>query len=244
MKDKPEFKGFSAGSFEFMQGLKANNNRAWFEQHRTAWETLKAELQAVCPALTPFLGDLNPELETNPRTGRCLGRIFRDIRFAKDKRPFNKYIDVMFFPAAYGRTKVPGFAVGLRAEDCYIGTWLAASMTDWRKRFEANIAAAPELFERYLEKNENFRDLSCHGESYKRERIPGLPPLARGWAQRKFFYMADLLPPADAISLGAEILGRIEENILRLYPLFLYATSERIIQDLESFKHRFGGLSG
>ena len=56
--------------------------------------------------------------------------------------------------------------------------------------------------------------------------------------------MGDLVPPAEAVRLGRKILGRIEEDILRLYPLFLFATSERIAQDLESFKGRFGGLPG
>ncbi len=244
MKDKPVFRGFSARSFEFMQGLKANNNRAWFERHRGYWLTLKTELQAVCLALAPFLGDLDPGLETDPSTGRCLGRIFRDIRFTPDKRPFSEWIDVLFFPTAYGRTKVPGFAVGLKAEGCYIGTWLGASMTDWRRRFETNIAAAPELFERYLEKNGNFSDLDCCSESYKKDRLPGLPPLARQWARRKFYYLADLVEAGEAVNLGAGILGRIEENILRLYPLFLFATSELIIQDLENFSSRFGTLAG
>jgi uncharacterized protein (TIGR02453 family) len=221
-----------------MKGLKDNNNRPWFESHRADWENLKAELQAVCGALEPFLGELDPELETNPKTGRCLGRIFRDIRFARDKSLFRESIDVLFFSSACGRTKAPGFAVGLRADICYIGAWLGASMTGWRKRFEANIAAAPGQFERYLEENGNLGGFRLRSESYKRERVSGLPPLAREWAQRKYFYLADMVPEAETVSLGPEILGRIEGNFLRLYPLYLYATSERIVQDLERFKSK------
>lgn len=233
------FKGFSARSFEFMQGLKVNNNRAWFERHRADWEALKAELQAVCVALSCFLGELDPELETDPKSGRCLGRIFRDIRFTKDKRLFRESVDVLFFPAAYGRTKAPGFAVGLRAEACYIGTWLGASMIDWRRRLTANIAAAPQRFECYLEDNHNFRTLNLRSDSYKTERVPGLPPLAREWAQRKYYYLADLVPADQTVALGAEIVGRIEEDFLRFYPLYLFATSERVSQDLERFKSKF-----
>jgi len=234
------FSGFSARSFEFMQGLKVNNNRAWFERHRPDWEALKAEFQALCAALAPFLGGLDPELETNPKTGCCLGRIFRDIRFTADKRPFRESVDVLFFPAAYGRTKAPGFAVGLRAEACYIGTWLGASMLEWRRRFEANIAAAPEVFELYLGNNNNFAGLSLRSDSFKKPRIPGLPPAAGQWALRKYYYLADLVPAAETIGLGRALIGRIEEDFLRLYPLFLFATSDSVLEDLKRFRSRFG----
>ncbi|MBN2289510.1 MAG: DUF2461 family protein [Candidatus Glassbacteria bacterium] len=236
-----EFRGFGARSFGFMQGLKDNNDRAWFERHRADWETLKGELQSLCGAMAPFLEELDPDLETDPKTGRCLGRIFRDIRFTRDKSLFRESIDVLFFPAAYGRTKAPGFAVGLKAAECYIGTWLGASMTDWRARFEANIAAAPGLFESYLERNDNFGGLWLRSESYKKERVPGLPALARQWAQRKYFYLAEMVPAAEAVRLGTEIVGRIEERFLRLYPLYLFATSERVAQELERFGNKYGG---
>ena len=241
MKDKlKNFSGFSARSFEFMQGLKVNNNRAWFESRRADWEALKSELQAVCAALAPFLGELDPELETDPKTGRCLGRIFRDIRFTADKRLFRESVDVLFFPDACGRTKAPGFAVGLRADICYIGTWMGSSMLEWRRRFAANIAAFPEAFELYLEANNNFRDLTLRSDSYKKERVPGLPPLARQWAQRKYYYLTDMVPAAETVCLRDKILGRIEENFLRLYPLYLFATSDHPAQELERFKSKFG----
>jgi len=233
-----EFKGFSAESFAFMQELKANNYKAWFDAHRESWEGLKAELKAVCGALTPFLTDLDSELETDPKTGRCLGRINRDIRFTADKHPYRESIDVLFFPKDYGRTKVPGFAVGLDPEHCYIGTWLGSSMNSWRERFAANIAAHPQVFEKYLEENDNFSDFSIYSESYKKAKVAGLPPLADQWARRKYYYMGLFVPPGESVALGAGIIHKIEEAFLRLYPLFLFATSKELAATLERFRRR------
>jgi uncharacterized protein (TIGR02453 family) len=236
------FSGFSAESFAFMRELRDNNNTAWMAANREGWERLKGEFKALCVALTPFLNDLDPELETEPKTGRCLGRINRDIRFKADKRPYNEYIDVMFYPKSYGRTKVPGFAVGITAEHCYLGTWLGATMISWRERLVANIAAYPQIFEKYLAENDNFRDFSIDGESFKRQKVAGLPPLSSEWARRKFYYMGLLVPPEETVALGSEIVKSAEETILRLYPLLLFATSERPAADLELFRRKIPAL--
>ena len=234
-----EFTGISAESFAFMRNLKANNNRLWFQRHRQEWEAARDELKALCRKLSPFINDLDPELETEPKTGRTLGRINRDIRFTKDKHPYRESVDLLFFPNSYGRTKAPGLAVGITPVDSYIGTWLGSSMTDWRQRLAANIAAHPGFFQQYLEQNSNFSDLSLRSESYKKSRVKGLPPLAGQWAQRKYYYMALLLKADDVVSLGESFTEIIEETFIRLFPLFLYATSQELAPELERFRRKF-----
>ncbi len=234
-----EFEGFSTGDFSFMAELQANNSKTWFDSNRHRWEHLREKLRALCVELTPFVSELDPELETAPKTGRSLGRINRDTRFSKDKRPYKEYIDILFFPSGHRRTTAPGFAVGLGQEHSYIGTWLGAGMSEFRERFEANIAAHSGLFSSYLAANDNFGDMDVHGESYVKPRIKGLEEPARGWAQRKFFYMGLLTPPRQVDSMGREIIGLIEKTFIRLYPLFLFSTSLSLPADLEKFHNKF-----
>ena len=234
-----EYKGLSASAFAFMQELKANNNTLWFQEHRERWEALKEELRTLCRALTPFIHDLDPELETEPKSSRCLGRINRDTRFSKDKSPYRDFIDLLFFPRDYGRSKAPGLAVGVTADNCYIGTWLGASMESWRERLRANIAAKPDIFQKYLEDNANFEDLWIESQSYAKTRVKGLPPLAHQWAQRKFYYMGRLVPAKQAAGLGASLPREVENTFLRLYPLLIFATSQHLAADLERFRNKF-----
>lgn len=234
-----KFKGISAESFAFMRNLKANNNRLWFQKHRQEWEFMKDELKSLCRELTPFINDLDPELETEPKTGRALGLINRDTRFSADKHPYRESVDLLFFHKFFGRTKAPGLAVGITPIDSYIGTWLGASMKDWRQRLIANIAAYRDVFQEYLEQNDNFSDLSLRSESYKKTQIKGLPPLAHQWAQRKYYYMALLLPADKVVSMGESFLETIEETFIRLYPLYLFATSQELTADHERFRRKF-----
>ena len=80
----------------FLAQLERNNNKAWFEENRPAYETARAAvedfLEAVIDALrnADQLGDLTAK--------QCLMRIHRDIRFSRDKSPYNTAISASIAP--------------------------------------------------------------------------------------------------------------------------------------------------
>jgi uncharacterized protein (TIGR02453 family) len=234
-----KFSGFQADNFRFMTELQQNNNKQWFDGNRERWEALRETLRALCVELTPFIGDLDPELETEPKTGRCLAPINRDIRFSKDKSPYKPYVDIIFFPRDNRRTCAPGFAVGVGDGNSYIGTWRGEQQTAFRDRFTANVAAHPEIFNAYLKENGNFADMSIEGESFSKPRVEGLDEPAYGWAQRKFFYLGLLTPPEKVVTMGEKYVKLIEKSFIRLYPLFLFHTSVALPADLERFRNKF-----
>ncbi len=70
----------------FLTGLKANNNKPWFEAHRPAYEKAKAEFEDLVDQL--ILG-LRAFEDLGPLTARdCVMRIYRDIRFSPNKSPY------------------------------------------------------------------------------------------------------------------------------------------------------------
>ena len=80
----------------FLSQLERNNNKAWFEENRPAYDAARAAvedfLEAVIDALrnTDQLGDLTAK--------QCLMRIHRDIRFSRDKSPYNTAISASIAP--------------------------------------------------------------------------------------------------------------------------------------------------
>ncbi len=81
------FTGFGPGLQTFFRGLAANQNRDWFGEHRATYEAeVREPLARLVTSLTlAFVaGDL--PLRGEPKTS--MFRINRDIRFAKDKRPY------------------------------------------------------------------------------------------------------------------------------------------------------------
>ncbi|HKU94787.1 MAG TPA: DUF2461 domain-containing protein [Vineibacter sp.] len=85
---------FSADTFRFFKALDFHQDRAWFQANREMFEqSVRSPMIAVVDALVvamrrrklPFLGD--------PKTS--ILRIHRDVRFTKDKRPYNAHAAMM-----------------------------------------------------------------------------------------------------------------------------------------------------
>ena len=71
----------------YLQGLRENNNKAWFVMNKPAYDILRAEFQAVVARVVTGLAKHDPRIgDVDPR--KALFRIYRDIRFSNDKTPY------------------------------------------------------------------------------------------------------------------------------------------------------------
>ena len=82
--EPPAFAGFGPRALDFLKALGFHQDRAWYEANRQIWEEDGlTPLRALVAALSERLADL--PLQGN---ARAVFRLHRDVRFAKDKRPF------------------------------------------------------------------------------------------------------------------------------------------------------------
>jgi uncharacterized protein (TIGR02453 family) len=116
MSDMPSFLGFPAEGLGFLEGLAQNNNREWFEAHKSDYRAYLLEpAQAFVVALGERLKLLSPEIVYDTRTNGSgsIMRIYRDLRFSKDKTPYNANLRVVFWQGAGKKTENPGFFFGM-----------------------------------------------------------------------------------------------------------------------------------
>lgn len=78
-----------SSTFEFLKLLKKNNNRDWFNAHKDRY---LEELEAIELFAETLLKAVNKHdvIET-PSGKKSLHRIYRDVRFSKDKTPYNTH---------------------------------------------------------------------------------------------------------------------------------------------------------
>jgi uncharacterized protein (TIGR02453 family) len=76
-----------ASTVKFLKDLDRNNNKAWFEGHRTAYEDARDDFSTFIQSVIDKHGKNDEEI-ASLTTKQCLFRINRDIRFSKDKRPY------------------------------------------------------------------------------------------------------------------------------------------------------------
>jgi len=94
---KPSFSGFPPEALGFLRQLRRHNNRSWFLERKETYENqVKAPMVELVSALGRELLSYAPEMVVEP--SRAIYRIYRDVRFSPDKRPYKTHIAAIFTP--------------------------------------------------------------------------------------------------------------------------------------------------
>jgi len=122
-----EFRRFEPTIFEFLEELQENNNRPWFQANKPRYERQVLEpCLAFIRAFAPRLRKVSEFfVASDRRVGGSLMRVYRDTRFAKDKRPYKTNVGIQF-RHDFGRdVHAPGFYVHIAADECFLalGVW-------------------------------------------------------------------------------------------------------------------------
>ncbi|MGB0629972.1 MAG: DUF2461 domain-containing protein [Alphaproteobacteria bacterium] len=87
---RPDFHGFSPEAFNFLTGLKKNNDRTWFKDRKDTYDTeIKFAMECLLDEFTPDRRPQGFPVRGDPKRG--LFRIYRDVRFSKDKNPYKTH---------------------------------------------------------------------------------------------------------------------------------------------------------
>ena len=81
------------GVLDFLRLLSRNNDRDWFTENKALYLENKAKVENLIAWLVPKMQAFDKELRfVDPK--KCLYRIYRDIRFSPDKRPYKDYMGI------------------------------------------------------------------------------------------------------------------------------------------------------
>src|SRR5438105_12042155 len=106
-----DFPGLPKDFFAFFRELKANNNRVWFEDNKQRYrDSVRAPLSAFVSTIAPHVKKISKHFVCDPRpNGGSIFRIYRDVRFSKDKRPYKENAGCYLRHAAGKDVHAPGF---------------------------------------------------------------------------------------------------------------------------------------
>jgi uncharacterized protein (TIGR02453 family) len=79
----------SKDTFHFLNQIALNNNKPWFEKNRPLYDKARAEYLAFVTKLVEGIRKI--EVITEKEPAKYVQRIYRDIRFSKDKTPYKKF---------------------------------------------------------------------------------------------------------------------------------------------------------
>jgi uncharacterized protein (TIGR02453 family) len=147
---------FTTAAFRFFRGLARHNAKPWFEAHRAEFEhEVQAPMRALIEEMDVRLARLAPEITGDPK--RSMFRIYRDIRFSKDKSPYKTHAACWFrHRAADGRVGSEaegggaGFYFHLAPGASFVGGGLWMPPRPTLNRLRETIAEHPRGFERVV----------------------------------------------------------------------------------------------
>ncbi len=144
---KRRFPGFPLELLHFLDELTKHNNREWFQANKPRYEmhVLEPSLRFI-EAMAEPLAKISPHFCAVPkRMGGSLMRIYRDVRFSKDKRPYKTNVGIHFRHEAGRDVHAPGFYFHIEPDEVFLGAGIwhpdSEALGKIRKAIDKNQAA-------------------------------------------------------------------------------------------------------
>ena len=211
-------------AFQYLTDLKKNNQREWFKEHKDAFQEAQNNAKDIFHSIRIDL-EKHDEIDTFK-----LYRIYRDVRFSKDKTPYNPHFAGSF--SRKGESLRGGYYLRIRPGESFLagGFWQPNKEDLFRVRKEFEYSDK-EI--RTIINNDTFR--SVFGEKLEGDELKTAP---RGFEKdhpaidliRKKGFVA-VRKLSDKEILSKDLIQTVNDSFLALRPFFDYM-SEVLTTDL------------
>jgi uncharacterized protein (TIGR02453 family) len=167
------FSGFPSEGIQFLKDLAMNNNREWFNANKALFQEniqkpaqdfvidLGSRLQLISPGIT---------FDTRLSGSGSIMRIYRDIRFSKDKTPYKTYASMIFWEGPSKKASYSGFFIRFEPSGGKIHAGKHEFGSPLRTAYREAVVdqAYGVSLEKSIQKVESAGDYEVGGEHYKR----------------------------------------------------------------------------
>lgn len=161
---------FSNDALKFLRGLKRNNDRDWFNARKDVYEReLKEPMLALIGEVNDAMVEFAPE-HVRPAQ-KIMMRIYRDIRFSKDKRPYKHHVSAWWVRDGLQKTSGAGFYLQVSATEVLVAAGVYMPEREQLLAIRRHLAVHHEEF-RALMKGRKLRSLMQEGDGLKLTRPP------------------------------------------------------------------------
>ncbi|MBL0707942.1 MAG: DUF2461 domain-containing protein [Sulfurimonas sp.] len=166
-----EFKGFSKKTLPFLDAIRKNNNKEWFEDRRDKYEELILNpSRAFVEELGEHLQALEPSINFSPKINKSLFRIYRDTRrMGAIKVPLKHRIGFIFWQGNGSRMQTSSFYLHFSPDELFVAVgvrWFEKPMLDAYREYIKDDKRREHLVK--LLKNLDAKDYKCIEKGYKR----------------------------------------------------------------------------
>ena len=144
-----------AATLTFLKNLQKNNNKEWFDAHRTEYEIAKSNFREFVQELILGLAKFDPAVK-HLEAKNCIFRINRDVRFSKDKSPYKNNMGASISPGGK-KSFTAGYYFHLQPGASFLAGGMWQPEPVYLHAIRQEIDYNPEEFNKLL-KAKAFRD--------------------------------------------------------------------------------------
>ncbi len=106
-------------TFDFLKDLVKNNHRDWFLENKEKYEQARENVIDFAGETLKLLAQIDPQVQADLDPKKCVMRIYRDVRFSKDKTPYKSNFGINF-KTGFANADL-GYYIHLQPEKCFVG---------------------------------------------------------------------------------------------------------------------------
>ncbi len=151
---------------DFLKDLKANNSKEWFNDNRKRYEQSKEQMLFLTEVLIQEIRKFDPDIPAmSPKD--CLFRIFRDVRFSKDKSPYKTNMGSFIAPGGR-KSELGGYYLHIEPGTSFAGGGVWCPQPNVLRAIRQEIYDHPDGFKEILY-DEDFQEIfpGIMGETLK-----------------------------------------------------------------------------
>lgn len=134
---------------DFLSDLSKNNNREWFDYHKESYLKAKEEMEELVQEVITKFSEYDPNI-ADQQAKKCVFRIYRDVRFSKNKDPYKNNMGGFIVPGGKKSGKA-GYYLHLEPGNSFIagGVYMpeSASLKKVREEILYNIDGFKKIIE-------------------------------------------------------------------------------------------------
>jgi uncharacterized protein (TIGR02453 family) len=116
-------------TLDFLKKLKNNNNREWFDSNKTEYLASKEIFEEFVSELIKGINKFDKKVSLDLKPKDCTFRIYKDVRFSKDKTPYKNNMSASINPGGK-KSNIPGYYFHLEPDACFLAGGVYMPMPD------------------------------------------------------------------------------------------------------------------
>lgn len=210
-------------AFQFLKNLKSNNNKEWFDANKHKYLQAKEEHEAIVEKVIKEIIKFDKAVSPDLKAKDCTFRIYKDVRFSKDKTPYKTNLGASFNPGGKKST-TPGYYLHLEPGQCFIagGYYMpeAEHLAAIRQEIDYNSTEFLKIlksasFKAYFkDMDDELGALKTAPKGYDKDH-----PMLKYLKQKHFIVSR---PLSDKVATSPELVKEVAKACKAMYPFIVF----------------------